>query len=92
MRLKQLHDYVKQNYEDGQFTQNYSYEANQANPASDFRMGQQQARRDFQNGARFKFYPLLLVKIANLLTLKRLTEVKNFVEGYNREKRKLAPK
>ena len=92
MRLKQLHDYVKQNYTDGQFDQNYSYEANQANPASDFWMGQQQARQDFQNGGRFKFYPLLLVKITNLLTLKRLTEVKNFVEGYNCEKRKLAPK
>lgn len=50
MRLKYLHDYVKQNYENGQFDQNYSYEANQANPASDFWMGQQQARRDFQNG------------------------------------------
>ncbi len=43
-------------------------------------------------GGRFKFYPLLLIKIANLLTLKRLTEVKNFVEGYNCEKRKLASK
>lgn len=92
MRLKHLHDYVKQNYENGQFAQNYSYEAKQSNQASDFSRGQQQARQDFQNGARFKFYPLLLVKIVDFLTLKRLTEVKNFIEGYNCEKRKLAPK
>lgn len=94
MRLKQLHDYVKQNYENGQFSQKYFYDANQSNQVADFRMGQQQARQDFQNGARFKYYPLLLVKIVNLLTLKRLTEVKNFIEGYNCEKRTLkqAPK
>ena len=53
---------IKQNYEQGLYSQNYTYKGytNKSNLTSDFIMGKNKARSDYQHEKRFKHYPKLL--------------------------------
>ncbi|WP_429970897.1 hypothetical protein ACQW5G_07805 [Fructilactobacillus sp. Tb1] len=88
MDLKAFHDYVKKNYENSQYDNEYS-KFHDYNSNTDFNLGVKQAKDDFYSNKHFKIYPLYLIKLTNKLFNNRLYEIVDFISGYNYEKRKL---
>lgn len=88
MFLVKLHDMIKQNYEQGLYSQNYTYKGytNKSNLTSDFIMGKNKARSDYQHEKRFKHYPKLLFKLINFVSGRKISEIVEFINGYNYEK------
>ncbi|MCI1903262.1 MAG: hypothetical protein LKJ03_04190 [Enterococcaceae bacterium] len=99
--FKQLHDYVKQNYEDGNYQEaeeeykNWSAKydqaasANPAKKASDYQLGYEQATADFEQKHSFHHYPEKLVDFANQLTENKMQEITEFIKGYEDRKKEL---
>ncbi|AMS08750.1 hypothetical protein AYI71_08130 [Limosilactobacillus oris] len=94
MLLFKLHNMIKQRYNKGLYSNSYSYtyKSNVPNNLSDFNMGQQKARYDYQNKKHFKIYPKSLINLLNLISNHRLNEIKEYIEGYNYESKKFKSK
>lgn len=98
--FKKLHDYVKENYEAGKYQEaEEEYQHWQATyrqtsdtnsgEISDFQLGYNQAITDHEAGHVFHHYPEALVRVADKLTGDGLTEILQFIEGYQQAKEKL---
>ncbi|GEP23320.1 hypothetical protein [Lentilactobacillus diolivorans] len=102
--LKELHDYVKKNYEQGNYkdaeaqyknwdNRNYYDKKTQTqSKQSDYQKGYEQATQDFKNNRAFHRYPKEAVKIGNEITNNKLSEVSNFIAGYEKAKADLVNK
>ncbi|KRM94864.1 hypothetical protein FC19_GL000123 [Liquorilactobacillus aquaticus DSM 21051] len=101
--MQHLHDYVKENYERGNFqTYNepdwskteHSYKncSYQQNTSDDYQLGYQQARRDYETQHAFRHYPEELVKLTNKLVNGRVSEILEYIKGYNAGKEELLHK
>lgn len=100
--FKELHDYVKKNYEQGK----YQNTANQSQKQwsngtdtkqsktdqSDYQMGYDQATKDFKEHQVFRQYPQKAVTLGNELTNHQMTEVADFIKGYQAAKSDLLEK
>lgn len=97
MFLLKLHEIIKQNYESGFYSHDYTYKAKNYNYAykkkdfdnskfSDFNMGRTQARHDYRYKKKFKNYPKSLIVFMNFISRKKLQEIIDFINGYNYEK------
>lgn len=94
MFLSKLHNMIKQKYNKGLYSNNYSYtyKSNVPNELSDFNMGQRNAYYDYKNKKHFKLYPKLLINFLNLISNHRLNEIKEYIDGYNYESKRLKSK
>ncbi len=99
--LGSLHQYVKDNYEKGNYQaaseayktwkmeNSYSQERNnQAGSTDDYQAGFNQAKFDYENEHHFKRFPSKFIKLINLLSDDKASEVSKFIEGYNAYKEK----
>lgn len=99
-KLRSLHDYVKQNYEAGnydasaeeykQWTNDYQSAVESdghAGETSDFQMGYQQATTDHDHGFGFRDYPEVMINFGNIVSGNRLKEISDFIQGYNAAKK-----
>ena len=75
-----LHDYIKKNYENGRYNQNYNFShsptaatqnCSTKKQSSDYNLGCQQAYTDYQNHHKFHLFQ------------GRLNEIAAFIKGYN---------
>lgn len=87
-----LHDYIKKNYENGRYNQNYNFShsptaatqnCSTKKQSSDYNLGCQQACTDYQNHHKFHLYPQTLTSWLNRLFQGRLNEIAAFIKGYN---------
>lgn len=95
MKIK-IHDYVKKNYENGNYDNAYSsYDSSQSkceytyeydnvkeNETNDFDLGYKKGTSD--NFNRFKFIPLNLLKWINQILDGKLHEIIDYIEGYRK--------
>lgn len=101
--LELLHDYVRDNYEQGNYQsssqkyQNWKKSNSYGQGVSDvdddqddYQSGYQQAQDDYQTHDKFQEFPDNFIKVINLLSNDRATEVAQFIEGYNAYKEKHA--
>jgi hypothetical protein len=94
-KLTQLHDYVKKNYEQGNYDgakESWSTESVRAGqattePMSDYQMGFDQAVKDHEQHRAFHHYPSELVKLGNAVSDHKLAELSEFINGYNAAKK-----
>lgn len=98
--FKKIHDFLKDNYENGNFHEpdyhyEYSYQdqkkyyRNDVRNMSDIELSYQQAQSDYRYGYQIKYYPVSLIKIINEILDNRLTEIVDFMIGYNQAKKDL---
>ncbi|WP_049150225.1 hypothetical protein [Lactobacillus gasseri] len=93
--LKDIHDYVKKNYEAGNYDDakaaytSWKTENNQQSNLSDFEMGIQKAQSDYKKSGTFAIYPKLAIDVANKLFNDKAFEISEFIRGYNSEKEKI---
>ena len=103
--LKQLHDYVKENYEAGNYkdaekaykkwrdTNDYTYHAAKTavkkNSLSDYQMGYEQAKKDYAESHSFKDFPKKGVNLVNRVTQNKAIEIERYIDGYNDAKAKI---
>lgn len=93
--LNDLHDYVKNNYEAGNYDDaKAAYTAwNTTNDEStnltDFEMGVQKAQSDYAKTGTFATYPKLAIDILNELFADKASEISEFIRGYNSEKERI---
>lgn len=94
MTFKYLHDYVKKNYEAGNYDNiksaytSWEYEKNKQTSMTDFEMGVQKAQADYNQNGSFVTYPKLAIDILNKLFSDKASEVSEFIDGYNSYKLK----
>lgn len=94
MMFKDLHDYVKKNYESGNYEDvksayfSWKYEKNKQIRMTDFEMGVQKAQADYNQNGSFATYPKLAIDILNKLFSNKTSEVSEFIDGYNSYKLK----
>ncbi|KRL36653.1 hypothetical protein [Liquorilactobacillus uvarum] len=100
MMLQEIHDFVKNNYEQENFqtynehnwsktdysSKNCSY---QQNNMADYQLGYQQAIQDYKTQHEFRHYPEELAKLINKLTNGRVSEISEYIRGYNVGKEEL---
>ncbi|GEO63630.1 hypothetical protein [Companilactobacillus nantensis] len=90
--LKDIHDYVKKNYEAGNYDDakaaytSWETEAKRQSNLTDFEMGVQKAQRDYKKNGTFATYPELAIDVVNKLFDDKALEVSEFIRGYNSEK------
>ena len=103
--LKQLHDYVKENYEAGNYkeaekaykkwhgTNDYSYHTTKTtvkkSSLSDYQMGCEQAKKDYAESHSFKAFPKKGVNLVNHVTQNKAIEIERYIDGYNDAKAKI---
>lgn len=93
--FKKIHDFLKDNYGNGNFHEpNYHYEyqndyRNDAQHSGDFELGYKQAQSDYCHSHHLKCYPISLIKVINKVLNDRLTEIVDFVIGYDQAKKDL---
>ncbi|MBS9335690.1 hypothetical protein [Fructobacillus papyrifericola] len=85
-----LHDEIKKNYENGLYNRDYSYHSSFSNEAknetSDFVLGQKRFEEDKQRGRVHHWFSRPILKFMNRLTKGRLTEILDFIDGYQSKK------
>lgn len=89
-KTQSLHDYVKKNYENGNYSRDYSYHPNQRvngqensqDNASDYDRGVRQFYYDCEHGKVRHWHSYRLLFSFNKLLNGRLNEVTDFMEGY----------
>lgn len=94
--VQQLHDFVKKNYEEGNYSRDYSYQQEQRREddeqkqenLSDFDLGVRQFRIDQQNRKIRPWYFYRLLLILNKILGGRLREITDFIKGYRSEQKK----
>lgn len=92
--FKDIHDYVKKNYEAGNYDDvktAYTYwesEKSKETSATDFEMGVQKAQEDYKKNGSFATYPKLAIDILNKLFSDKASEISEFIDGYNSIKSK----
>ena len=105
VNLKQLHDYVKENYEAGNYkdaekaykkwhdTNDYTYHAAKTavkkSSLSDYQMGYEQAKKDYAESHSFKAFPKKGVNLVNRVTQNKAIEIERYIDGYNDAKAKI---
>ena len=100
VNLKQLHDYVKENYKDAEKaykkwhgTNDYSYHtvktAMKKSSLSDYQMGCEQAKKDYAESHSFKAFPKKGVNLVNHVTQNKAIEIERYIDGYNDAKAKI---
>ncbi|MBU9789335.1 hypothetical protein KTE19_07060 [Lentilactobacillus sp. IMAU92037] len=94
-KLSELHDYVKKNYEQGNYDSaktDYQQWADSSThrdhssataTQSDYQMGFEQAVRDHEQNRGFRHYPESLVKFGNTVTDNQMVELSEFIKGYH---------
>lgn len=93
-RIKNLHDTVKENYENGTYSRDYNYHGpyshNEANYNSvpDFERGRNKYQQDKDNGHIKIWYYAPFIRILNKIVGGRMQEVVDFLDGYRYEKKK----
>lgn len=99
--LGALHDYVKDNYEQGNYesasrayqdwknTNSYSQGVS-GDDKDDYQSGYCQAQYDYEVHGKFQRFSASFIKIINLLSNDKAVEVARFIEGYNAYKEKQA--
>lgn len=96
-----IHDYVKSNYENGNYDSfknqysNQNYYKNKKyyskvcdDNLSDFKEGFNQAKSDYQIKHKFKHYPNFLLKLVNFIFFNKMKEIVDFIDGYTYFKQK----
>ncbi|AXX64904.1 hypothetical protein DS830_05190 [Bombilactobacillus bombi] len=92
--LKNIHDYVKENYEAGNYDNakaaytSWETEKDKQTNLSDFEMGVQKAQNDYKQNRTFATYPKLAIGILNKLFGNKASEISEFIHGYNSYKSK----
>lgn len=89
-----LHDFVKENYENGNYDfakENYQnfHDETLKKETDDFTMGYNQAMQDYQSKHRFKHYPYKLTALLNRMLGNKLSEIVNFTDGYQSAKKQI---
>ncbi|MBC9119433.1 hypothetical protein [Fructobacillus fructosus] len=91
-KIKDLHDMVKENYENGTYSRDYSYHGPYAHNdekgdnISDFERGRDKYRQDKSNGHIRIWYYAPFIKILNKIVDGRMQEIVDFLNGYRYEK------
>lgn len=94
MIFKDLHDYVKKNYEAGNYDDiksayaSWKYEKSKQTSMTDFEMGTQKAQADYSQNGSFATYPEVAIDILNKLFSNKASEIGEFIDGYNSYKLK----
>jgi len=100
MNLRQIHDFVKMNYNQ----QNYDYakqsyeniksdyhnvkDAHQ-DGKNDYQLGYDQAMSDYRRIHSFRNYPQSMVGIVNKVSNNDMFEISSFIDGYNDAERNI---
>ncbi|MQS74856.1 hypothetical protein [Companilactobacillus halodurans] len=103
MNLIQLHDFIKENYEDGTFQSTQDsyrqvkndYQASKdfhASTEDDYQLGYQQAMSDYRRDHAFRYYPKSLLRFANEISDNKLIEITNFIDGYKNAQKDISKK
>ncbi|GAP03382.1 hypothetical protein FPFC_061050 [Fructobacillus pseudoficulneus] len=92
---KNLHNYIKKNYENGQYSRDYTYHGpyshnNSENDEkiSDFKRGCEKYQQDKNNGHIKSWYYAPIIRILNKIFVGKMQEVVDFIDGYQYEKKK----
>lgn len=91
--FKNLHNYVKDNYENGEYKEaenayknwsqiNKNYSGNGSVPPNDYQMGYHQANEDYEKNLYFNSFPDKLIDFVNLFANNKLSEISNYIKGY----------
>ncbi|CAK8054885.1 hypothetical protein [Eupransor demetentiae] len=86
--LHELHDYVKKNYEAGEYDeaqtayQDWAKEKQSSKVQDDYQMGYEAAQSDYDQGKQFKHFPAGLTKLVNKLSQDRAHEISEYIRGY----------
>lgn len=92
--LKDIHDYVKKNYEAGNYDDakaaytSWKTENNQQSNLTDFEMGIQKAQSDYKKSGTFAIYPKLAIDVANNYLMTKLLKSVNLFADIIRKKKK----
>ncbi|APU71512.1 hypothetical protein LCR01_13950 [Companilactobacillus crustorum] len=99
MNIKAIHDFVKYNYERGNyhnaefvyrdFTHYNTIKSNHYSEKSDYQIGYNQAKIDYQREHCFHSYPDSLLELTNKLSDNHLLEIVDFIKGYDAYKNKI---
>ncbi|KRL02619.1 hypothetical protein [Liquorilactobacillus capillatus] len=90
--FRQLHEFIKENYEQENFNTTYNkaskgWEKDNYTTCqhicSDYQLGYQQAKYDYQAHHFFYHYPAKIVSLLNRITRGRISEIENYICGYN---------
>lgn len=92
--LQQLHDFIKENYEQGNFysskehpeyyrPKTYSTDQEQRDTRSDYCLGYQQAVQDYNSNRTFRHYPAKTTALINKFSDGRISEISAYIAGYN---------
>lgn len=93
-KIKYLHDTVKENYENGTYSRDYTYHGPYAhndknyNNVPDFERGRNKYQQDKANGHIKIWYYAPFIRILNKIVGGRMQEVVDFLDGYRYEKKK----
>jgi len=93
--LKDIHNYVKRNYEAGNYDDakaaytSWENENKQQSNLTDFEMGVQKAQSDYKKDGKFATYPELAIAVLNQLFDDKASEISEFIRGYNSEKERI---
>ncbi|WP_248574683.1 hypothetical protein [Leuconostoc sp. MTCC 10508] len=80
--FKILHDYVKDNYENGIYRENEKWFEKDKNSVDDYQLGYEQAKRDYHKHHTFKRFPSTAANFINIVANNKAVEVSKFISGY----------
>ncbi|KAA8327196.1 hypothetical protein FE407_00095 [Leuconostoc carnosum] len=86
MLLRQLHNYIKNHYQNG----DYAYDYQTTTPptaSSDYQQGYQQALADYKSGQMHHHYPHFSMILLNTLSNNKAIEISEFIRGYRAGKK-----
>lgn len=93
--MKDIHNYVKKNYEAGNYGDakdaytSWKKVKSQQSHFTDFEMGVQKAKSDYKKSEAFAAYPKLAIDVMNKLLDDKAFEISEFIRGYNSEKEQI---
>lgn len=90
--FKILHDYVKDNYENGIYRENEKRFEKDKNSVDDYQLGYEQAKRDYHKHHTFKRFPSTAANFINIVANNKAVEVSKFISGYENAKHDILTK
>lgn len=90
--MKDIHNYVKKNYEAGNYDDakaaytSWKTEKSQQSNLTDFEIGVKKAQSDYKKNGKLAAYPELAIDVVNKLFDAKAFEISEFIRGYNSEK------
>lgn len=82
MNLRQIHDFVKINYEQHKYNYHPAQES-YSSGKNDYQLGYAQAMSDYRRIHSFRNYPQSMVGFVNKVSNNDMFEISSFIDGYN---------